>query len=75
MTVLSSSSRRALVVGLGVSGIATAIGLRRIGWDPVIVERAPGRRSGGYFVLFGAGQAAARRLGIGAGDVPAPAGR
>ncbi|MEU6739761.1 FAD-dependent oxidoreductase [Streptosporangium sandarakinum] len=60
-----TSSNRALVVGLGVSGIATAIGLRRIGWDPVIVERAPGRRSGGYFVmLFGAGQAAARRLGI-----------
>ncbi|NUP01146.1 MAG: FAD-dependent oxidoreductase [Nonomuraea sp.] len=54
-----------MIVGLGVSGIATAIGLRRAGWDPVIVERAPGRRSGGYFVvLFGAGQAAARRLGI-----------
>ncbi|MFF0575556.1 FAD-dependent monooxygenase [Streptosporangium saharense] len=65
MILLSSGRRRALVVGLGVSGIATAIGLRRIGWDPVIVERAPGRRSGGYFVvLFGAGQAAARRLGI-----------
>ncbi|MFI6787976.1 FAD-dependent monooxygenase [Nonomuraea sp. NPDC050383] len=65
MTALSSSRKRALVVGLGVSGIATAIGLRRIGWEPVIVERAPGRRSGGYFVgLFGAGQAAARRLGI-----------
>ncbi len=65
MTTLSSSGRRALVVGLGVSGIATAIGLRRIGWEPVIVERAPDRRSGGYFVvLFGAGQAAARRLGI-----------
>lgn len=65
MTSLSSGRRRALVVGLGVSGIATAIGLQRIGWDPVIVERAPGRRSGGYFVmLFGAGQAAARRLGI-----------
>jgi hypothetical protein len=28
-------------------------------------RRAPARRSGGYFVaLFGAGQAAARRLGI-----------
>ncbi|MGW0808136.1 FAD-dependent monooxygenase [Nonomuraea sp. NPDC002799] len=65
MTSSRSRRRRALVVGLGVSGIATAIGLRRIGWDPVIVERAPGRRSGGYFVvLFGAGQAAARRLGI-----------
>ncbi|MET7464024.1 NAD-binding protein [Nonomuraea sp. NPDC005501] len=43
MTSSSSSRKRALVVGLGVSGIATAIGLRRIGWEPVIVERAPGR--------------------------------
>jgi 2-polyprenyl-6-methoxyphenol hydroxylase-like FAD-dependent oxidoreductase len=65
MTSLSGNRKRALVVGLGVSGIATAIGLRRIGWEPVIVERAPERRSGGYFVMvFGAGQAAARRLGI-----------
>ncbi|WP_211267308.1 FAD-dependent monooxygenase [Nonomuraea candida] len=64
MTSLSSR-RRALVVGLGISGIATAIGLRRAGWEPVIMERAPGRRPGGYFVvLFGAGRAAARRLGI-----------
>lgn len=31
----------------------------------MIIERAAGRRSGGYFVaLFGAGKAAARRLGI-----------
>ncbi len=56
---------RALVVGLGISGIATALRLRSIGWEPVIVEKAPARRRGGYFVgVFGAGQAAARRLGI-----------
>ncbi len=60
-----SGMKRALVVGLGVSGIAAAARLVRAGWTPVIVEKAPGRRSGGYFVaLFGAGQAAARRLGI-----------
>ncbi|GAA1330093.1 FAD-dependent monooxygenase [Saccharothrix algeriensis] len=60
-----NSHKRCLVVGLGISGLATAISLRRIGWEPVIAERAPGRRSGGYFVaLFGAGQAAARRLGF-----------
>ncbi|OSY34773.1 2-polyprenyl-6-methoxyphenol hydroxylase-like FAD-dependent oxidoreductase [Pseudonocardia autotrophica] len=60
-----TGGRRALVVGLGVSGIATAVRLRSIGWDPVIVEKSPGRRTGGYFVgIFGAGQAAARRLGI-----------
>lgn len=56
---------RALVVGLGIAGIATALRLRQVGWDPVVVERAPARRSGGYFiVLFGAGVASARRLGV-----------
>jgi 2-polyprenyl-6-methoxyphenol hydroxylase-like FAD-dependent oxidoreductase len=55
---------RVLVVGMGISGIATAARLHRAGWTPVIVERAPARRSGGYFVaLFGAGREAARRLG------------
>ena len=60
-----SNQGRVLVVGMGISGLATATRLHRAGWSPVIIERAPGRRSGGYFVaLFGAGQAAARRLGI-----------
>ncbi|MFG2631798.1 FAD-dependent monooxygenase [Streptomyces sp. NPDC048473] len=59
------NTRRALVVGLGISGIATALRLRQIGWEPVIVERAPARRSFGYFVgLFGTGRTAAARLGI-----------
>ncbi|WP_346281179.1 FAD-dependent monooxygenase [Pseudonocardia sp.] len=59
------SGRRALVVGLGISGMATAVRLRQIGWDPVVIEKAPGRRSGGYFVaVFGAGRASAERLGI-----------
>ncbi|MFD4642788.1 FAD-dependent monooxygenase [Lentzea sp. NPDC058436] len=60
-----SEVKRVLVVGMGISGIATAARLHRAGWTPVIVERAAGRRDGGYFVaLFGAGQAAARRLGV-----------
>jgi 2-polyprenyl-6-methoxyphenol hydroxylase-like FAD-dependent oxidoreductase len=64
--LMSNNMRgRVLVVGMGVSGIATATRLHRAGWTPVIIERAASRRSGGYFVaLFGAGQAAARRLGI-----------
>ncbi|WP_330316432.1 FAD-dependent monooxygenase [Streptomyces platensis] len=60
-----NSGKRALVVGLGISGIATAVRLRQIGWTPVVIEKAPTRRTGGYFIgLFGAGKAAARRLGI-----------
>jgi 2-polyprenyl-6-methoxyphenol hydroxylase-like FAD-dependent oxidoreductase len=59
------TGKRALVVGLGISGIATAIRLRQIGWSPVVIEKAPTRRTGGYFIgLFGSGREAARRLGI-----------
>ncbi|NOL39862.1 FAD-dependent oxidoreductase [Kribbella sandramycini] len=54
-----------MVVGLGISGTSTALALLRAGWTPVLVEKAPQRRSGGYFVgLFGAGKSAAARLGI-----------
>ncbi|MDC0668581.1 FAD-dependent monooxygenase [Nannocystis radixulma] len=57
--------RRVLVVGLGISGIATALRLHRLGWEPVIIERAAGRRRGGYAVaLFGTGVASATRLGV-----------
>ncbi|MET8386654.1 hypothetical protein ABZV14_27010 [Streptosporangium canum] len=56
---------RVLVVGLGIAGLATALRLHQIGWEPVVVERAPARRSGGYFImLFGSGVASARRLGV-----------
>ncbi|MEV5838754.1 FAD-dependent monooxygenase [Nocardia sp. NPDC052112] len=56
---------RALVVGLGIAGIATTVRLYEIGWEPVIVERAATRRTGGYFImLFGTGAASARRLGV-----------
>ncbi|WP_326835261.1 FAD-dependent monooxygenase [Amycolatopsis rhabdoformis] len=62
---IKQQRRRALVVGLGISGISTAVRLRQAGWEPEIVERAPGRRTGGYFVLlYEAGRASARRLGF-----------
>ncbi|GAB3209608.1 FAD-dependent monooxygenase [Marinactinospora thermotolerans] len=61
----TSGKPRALVVGLGIAGAAAALRLHQIGWEPVVVERAPGRRSGGYFVgVFGTGVATARRLGV-----------
>ncbi|RCV52065.1 FAD-dependent monooxygenase [Marinitenerispora sediminis] len=56
---------RALVVGLGIAGTAAALRLRQIGWEPVVVERAPARRAGGYFVgVFATGVATAGRLGV-----------
>ena len=56
---------RALIVGAGIAGMATAIRLRQIGWDPLIVERSPERRTGGYFIgLYPEGREAAQRLGI-----------
>jgi len=64
-TTSATHGRRVLIVGLGISGIATALRLHRIGWEPVIIERAPERRKGGYFIaLFGTGQASAKRLGV-----------
>jgi 2-polyprenyl-6-methoxyphenol hydroxylase-like FAD-dependent oxidoreductase len=61
----TTSRQRALVVGLGISGAASALRLHRAGWDVVVLEKAAERRRGGYFVaLFGTGIAAAERLGI-----------
>lgn len=57
--------RRALVVGMGVTGLATAGRLAAAGWEPVLIERSADRRRGGYFIcLFEAGRYAAERLGI-----------
>ena len=62
---MTTMRKRALVVGLGIAGMSAAIGLRRAGWTPMIVERAPERRTGGYFVgLFPEGRQAAVDLGI-----------
>lgn len=45
--------------------MSAALGLHRAGWRPVVVERAPGRRPGGYFVgLFPPGKDAAKAVGI-----------
>ncbi|WP_055553497.1 FAD-dependent monooxygenase [Streptomyces sp. NBRC 110028] len=58
-------ARRALIVGSGISGLAAALSLHRAGWQPLIIERAPHRRTGGYFVRFnGPGYTASERLGI-----------
>lgn len=59
----NNDNKKVLIVGLGISGISTAIALKQAGWDPVIIEKASERRKGGYFLaLFGLGRHAARDL-------------
>ncbi|MFG3437143.1 FAD-dependent monooxygenase [Nonomuraea sp. NPDC047897] len=56
---------RAVIVGAGIAGLAAALRLSQIGWDSLLIERAPQRRSGGYAVTFGGiGHEAAERMGI-----------
>ncbi|SEH03807.1 2-polyprenyl-6-methoxyphenol hydroxylase [Nonomuraea solani] len=58
-------TRRAVIVGAGIAGLAAALKLHQQGWEPVVIERAPARRSGGYVVVFhGRGYGAAERMGI-----------
>ncbi|MET7423515.1 FAD-dependent monooxygenase [Dactylosporangium sp. NPDC005555] len=63
---------RAVIVGAGVAGLAAAVRLGRDGWETLVVEQAPARRSGGYLVnLLGPGFDAAERLlpGLAARDL------
>ena len=58
-------SKKVLIVGMGIGGMASAIALKKKGWHPVIIERAPQRRTGGYFIgLQGTGKEAASKLGV-----------
>lgn len=61
----TATGGRAVIVGAGIAGLATALRLRQIGWQPLVVERAPRRRAGGYAVTFsGIGYDAAERMGV-----------
>ncbi|AXG81842.1 FAD-dependent monooxygenase [Streptomyces paludis] len=65
MNTHSTPRQRALVVGLGISGIASALRLHQAGWEVTVLEKAGERRRGGYFIgVFGTGLAAAERMGI-----------
>ncbi|HEX8630287.1 MAG TPA: FAD-dependent oxidoreductase [Catenuloplanes sp.] len=57
--------KRAVIVGAGIAGLATALRLGQDGWRTVVVERAPARRGSGYLVnLIGPGYDAAQGLGL-----------
>lgn len=58
-------TKRAVVVGAGIAGLAAALRMHRAGWEVVVLERAPTRRSSGYLLnLHGPGYDAAERLGL-----------
>jgi 2-polyprenyl-6-methoxyphenol hydroxylase-like FAD-dependent oxidoreductase len=62
----SAGRRSAIVVGGGVGGLATAIGLRRIGWTVTVLEQAPELRAVGSGWSFARnGERAADALGFG----------
>ncbi|MEV0143870.1 MULTISPECIES: FAD-dependent monooxygenase [unclassified Nonomuraea] len=56
---------RVLICGGGVAGLTLAYWLRHAGIEPVVVERAPHGRLGGYGIdFFGTGHDIADRMGI-----------
>jgi 2-polyprenyl-6-methoxyphenol hydroxylase-like FAD-dependent oxidoreductase len=56
---------RVAINGMGIAGPTLAYWLRRSGYDPVLFEKAPAARSGGYFIDFwGLGYEIAERMGI-----------
>ncbi|MFC4062527.1 FAD-dependent oxidoreductase [Planomonospora corallina] len=56
---------RVTVCGAGIAGLTLAWWLRRAGAEVVLLEKAPGPRSGGYMIdFFGAGYDVAERMGV-----------
>jgi 2-polyprenyl-6-methoxyphenol hydroxylase-like FAD-dependent oxidoreductase len=57
---------RAIVVGAGIGGLATAIALERAGVEPIVIERAPQLREAGFGLVVSANAVTAlRSLGLG----------
>ena len=52
MTTSPGQPRQILISGAGIAGPALAYWLRRYGFSPTVVERAPSVRDGGYAVDF-----------------------
>src|SRR6516225_1751921 len=57
--------RSVLISGIGIAGPTLAYWLKAAGFDPVVLERAPALRSGGYVIDFwGLGYDLAERMGL-----------
>ncbi|WP_063060325.1 FAD-dependent oxidoreductase [Nocardia sienata] len=60
-----SRTKRVVIVGAGIAGLAAALRMQAEDWDVVVLERAPARRSSGYLLnLHGPGYDAVERLGL-----------
>jgi 2-polyprenyl-6-methoxyphenol hydroxylase-like FAD-dependent oxidoreductase len=58
-------ARTVLISGIGIAGPTLAFWLRKRGFEPVLVERAPGLRTGGYIIdVWGVGFDVADRMGL-----------
>lgn len=58
-------AKTVLIAGAGIAGPTLAYWLRRDGFTPVLVERAPAFRTGGYIIDFwGSGFGVAERMGL-----------
>lgn len=58
-----------LISGVGIAGPTLAFWLKAAGFQPTLVERAPGLRNGGYVIDFwGLGYDIAERMGL-AGEI------
>lgn len=56
---------RVIICGAGIAGLSTALCLKRLGHEPILVERAKSLRDSGYMIdFFGPGYLAAEKLGI-----------
>ena len=65
MAKIGGNVDKVLISGASVAGPALAYWLRRYGFEPTVVERAPAPRAGGQAIdLRGAAREAAERMGI-----------
>ncbi len=65
MSVSQPHPQSIIISGGGIAGLTLAILLRERGWNPLVIEREPALRSGGYMMdFFGTGWDVAERMGL-----------